>query len=132
MKQRYGLTPTFTTKEALARGVHPRELYAWRDGGEVMELSRGVYRWLDEPLPSFPDLLAVSKRAPSGIICCVSAAAVHDLTDEMPPLVQFALPVGSYRPQIDYPSAQCLRFSRLTFELGLSHVEAAPGEWVRI
>ena len=111
------LAPTFTTKAALALGVHPRDLYAWRDGGLLIELSRGVFRKVD---------------APTSIVCCVSAAAVHELTDELPPAVQLAVPNGSHPPHIDYPPTQVFRFASATFALGLSEVEAAPGEWVRI
>ena len=78
------LPDTFTTATALARGVHPRVLYALRDGGDVVELSRGVFRRADAPLASEPDLLAVAYRSPVAIVCCRSAAAVHELSDELP------------------------------------------------
>ena len=38
------LPATFTTETSRARGVNPRDLYAWRDGGQIIELSRGVFR----------------------------------------------------------------------------------------
>jgi len=126
------LPPTFTTKAALNLGVHPRDLYAWRDGGLLIELSRGVFRKIDAPPATYPDLLAVTTRAPTSIVCCVSAAAVHDLTDELPPAVQIAVPMGSHPPRIDHPPTQVLRFSSATFALGLSEIEAAPAECVRI
>ena len=126
------LPPTFTTKQARGLGVHPRDLYAWRDTGEVIELSRGVFRRGDAPLASYPDALAVARRAPGAIVCGLTAAAVHDLTDELPPVVQVAVPVGAHPPKIDYPPTQVFRFTRRTFELGLSSFEAAPGEEVRV
>lgn len=126
------LANTFTTAEALSRGMHRRELYGLRDDGELIELSRGVFRWANAPLPTFPDLLAVSRRVPIAIVCCVSAAAVYDLTDEIPIAVQFAVPRRHRPPQIDYPPTEVFRFTAEKFELGLSSVEAAPGEVVRI
>lgn len=126
------LPSTFTTELALARGVHPRDLYDWRDGGELVELTRGVFRRSDAPLASYPDALAVSYRAPRAILCCVSSAVVHELTDEMPPAVQIAVPKRSHSPKIDYPPVQVLRFEDSLFALGLSSFEAAPGELVRI
>ena len=77
--------PTFTTRTALAAGLSYRELYRMRDDGELVELSRGVFRCAEAPAATFPDLLAVAYRAPIGVICAVSAAAAHDLTDELPP-----------------------------------------------
>jgi predicted transcriptional regulator of viral defense system len=112
--------------------VHPRQLYRWRDEGEIVELSRGVFRRADAPLASYPDLLAVAYRAPRAIVCCVSAAAVHDLTDELPAAVQIAVPSRDRPPRIAYPPTQVFRFDADTFELGLSSVDAAEGEPVRI
>jgi predicted transcriptional regulator of viral defense system len=112
--------------------VHPRELYTWRDAGEIIELSRGVFRRTDAPPASYPDLLAVAYRAPRGILCCLSAAVVHDLTDEQPREVQVAVPKGSHPPEISYPPAAVFRFDAATFELGLSAFDAAPQEPVRV
>lgn len=126
------LANTFTTAEALGGGMHRRELYGLRDDGTLIELSRGVFRWANAPAPTFPDLLAVSRRVPIAIVCCVSAAAVYDLTDEIPVAVQFAVPRRHRPPRIDYPPTEVLRFTAEKFELGVSSVEAAPGEFVRI
>lgn len=126
------LPNTFTTREALASGVHPRDLYRWRDDGVVVELSRGVFRRADAPAATHPDLLAVARRAPRAIVCCVSAAAAHDLTDELTGVVQFAVPKHDRPPHITYPPTEVFRSDTETFELGLSAVEAAPGEEVRI
>lgn len=126
------LPPTFTTETARARGVHPRDLYAWRDNGLVVELSRGVFHRADSDPPSYPDALAVAYRSPRSIVCCVSAATVHELTDEMPPTVQIAVSKRSHVPAIDHPPVTVLRFDEKTFELGLSSFDAAPGEVVRI
>ena len=126
------LPDTFTTRTARQRGIHPRDLYRWRDDGEIVELSRGVFRRADAPPASYPDLLAVAYRAPRAIVCCVSAAAVHDLTDQLPAAVQIAVPRHDRPPRIVYPPTEVFRFDPDTFGLGLSSVEAASGERVRI
>jgi predicted transcriptional regulator of viral defense system len=79
-----------------------------------------------------PDLLAVAYRVPSGIICCVSALAIHDLTDEIPGTVQIAVPRRQRPPHIAYPPAEVFRFDAPIFEFGLSAVDAAPGEPLRV
>jgi hypothetical protein len=127
-----GLPSTFTTGQARAAGVHPRDLYAARDGGELVELSRGVFRRSDAPAPAYPDLLAVSLRAPRAVVCLLSAAAVHDLTDEIPMAVQIAVPRRTWPPKLDHPPVEVFVWDPLTFELGLDTVEVAPGEWARI
>lgn len=126
------LPATFTTSTALGRGVHPRELYRWRDDGDVVELSRGVFRQADAPPASYPDLLAVAQRSPIAIVCCRTAAAAHELSDEIPSSVQLAVPSRRRPPRITYPPTEVLRFDAVNFELGLSRIEAAPDEWVRI
>jgi hypothetical protein len=126
------LPATFTTGQARAAGVHPRELYRWRDEETVLELSRGVFRRTDAPLPTYPDLLGVAVRVPVTVACLLSAASVHDLTDEIPRAVQIAVPRTSRPPRIAYPPVEVFRFDVPTFELGLASVEAAPGESVRI
>lgn len=103
-----------------------------RDAGELVELSRGVFRQAEAPAPSLPDLLAVAHRVPTGIVCCVSALAVYDLTDEIPSAVQIAIPRRQRPPRIDHPPTEVFRFAVATFELGLTSVEAAPGENVRV
>ena len=70
------LPATFTTADVRVAGVHPRELYGWRDSGEIVELSRGVFRRADASTPTYPDLLAVAYRAPLAVVCLVSAAFV--------------------------------------------------------
>lgn len=126
------LPPTFTTETALAEHVSPRDLYAARDSGLIFELSRGVFRHASAPPASYPDLLAVAYRSPGAIVCLLSAAAVHDLTDQIPSAVQIAVPRSSHSPRIAFPPTAVVRFEPSTFELGLTHFEAAPGESVRI
>lgn len=126
------LPDTFTTRVALGRGVHQRRLYGWRDSGEIVELSRGVFRRADAPPASHPDLLAISYHTPQAVVCCVSAAATQDLIDQLPVAVQIAVPTRQRPPQIAFPPTDVFRFDSSTFEVGQITVEAAPGEQVRI
>lgn len=126
------LPATFTTKTSRAQGVHPRDLYAWRDSGMIIELSRGVFRRTDAPPASYPDMIAVARRVPAAIVCCISAAMIHGITDEMLATVQIAVPKRSHAPHIDYPPITVFRFDEATFERGLTTFEAGPGEPVRI
>jgi hypothetical protein len=126
------LPVTFTAGEAHRAGVHSRELYRWRDGGELVELSRGVFRRADAVAPTYPNFLAVAHRAPLGIVCLVSAASVWDLTDELPAVVSIAVARGTRPPRISFPPVEVSRFEVATFELGLTQIDAAPGEPVRI
>ncbi|HEX8092517.1 type IV toxin-antitoxin system AbiEi family antitoxin domain-containing protein [Jatrophihabitans sp.] len=46
--------------------------------------------------------------------------------------MQIAVPSQHRPPRIAYPPTEVFRFDAATFELGMSRVEAAPEEWVRI
>lgn len=126
------LPATFTAQTARRHGLHPRDLYRLRDDGDLLELSRGVFRRADAPAASMPDLLAVAYRAQAAVVCCVSALVVYDLTDEIPTAVQIAVPRQQRPPHIQHPPTEVFRFDTATFDLGLATVEAAPGERVRI
>lgn len=123
---------SFTTSEAPEHGVPWSTLYRLRDRGEIVELSRGVWRRADAPPTPHESLLAVALRAPHGTICLLSALAFHDLTDEVPPRVDLAVARGQHRPKIDYPPVEVYVFDADTFELGREGVEVAPDEQVPV
>jgi predicted transcriptional regulator of viral defense system len=124
--------PVFRSKDAVAAGVSWRDLYALRDRGEILELSRGLYQLADTAGTSNVDFVAVCGRAPRGMTCLNSALAYWDLSDEILAQVHLAVPSGSHRPVIDYPPTQVHVFHAGTFGLGRLEVTAEAGErfWV--
>jgi predicted transcriptional regulator of viral defense system len=99
------------TAEALRLGIHPRTLYALRDTGVLLQLSRGIYRLADLPPLANPDLVTVALRLPQAVICLVSALAFHDLTTQVPHAVDVALHSGAGRPALAYPPLRTFWFS---------------------
>lgn len=124
--------PVFRSKDAVAAGVSWRDLYALRDRGEILELSRGLYQLADAAGTSNVDFVAVCGRAPHGMICLNSALAYWDLSDEIPAHVHLAVPSGSHRPVIDYPPTRVHVFHAGTFGIGRLEVTAEAGEpfWI--
>ncbi len=122
----------FKAGDAIQAGVHPRDLYALRDGGFLVELSRGVFRLADAEMSPYLDLVAVSRRSPQGTICLNSALSFWDLTDEVPAEVHLAVPKGAHRPIIDYPPVRVHVFAAGTFDLGRERVRLESGEEIRI
>lgn len=123
---------TFKAGDAAKAGVHSRDLYALRDEGFLVELSRGVYRLADAEMSPYLDLVAVSRRSPQGSICLNSALSFWDLTDEVPGEVHLAVPRGSHRPSIDYPPTRVHVFAADTFELGREKIRLESGEEIAI
>ncbi|CAN5143608.1 type IV toxin-antitoxin system AbiEi family antitoxin domain-containing protein [soil metagenome] len=122
------LGPVIRSGEAVAAGVSWRDLYALRDDGEIIELSRGLYQLAEAAGTSSIDFVAVCGRAPHGMVCLNSALAHWDLSDEIPPQVHLAVPQGTHRPTIDYPPTQVHVFGSPTFELGRLAVTLEHGE----
>ncbi len=66
------------------------------------------------------------------MVCLLSAPAVYELTDEVPAVVQLAVPKGTWPPKISYPPVEVFSWDRANIDLGINLVEAAPGESIRI
>ena len=122
----------FRTRDATEAGVHRRNLYALRDTGFLVEISRGLYRLADAEATPYLDLIAVGRRSPRGVICLNSALSFWDLTDEIPAEVHLAVPRGSRPPSIDYPPTDVHVFAADTFDLGREKIQLDSGEEITI
>ena len=107
------------TAEAIQAGIHPRTLYELRDAGELVQISRGVYRLADQQPVSNIDIVTVAARIPRAVICLVSALAFHNITTQIPHTVSIALEKGAETPRLDYPPITVHRFSGDTLTQGI-------------
>jgi predicted transcriptional regulator of viral defense system len=105
--------------DALRGGVSRKTLYAMRDSGVLEALSRGLYRLTElEPLGN-PDLVTVATRIPQGVLCLISALAFHELTTQVPHVIDVALERGTRKPRLDYPPTRFFWFSGPAFHEGI-------------
>ena len=107
------------TMEAVRLGVHPRTLYAMRDSGMLEQLGRGLYRLADLPPLGNPDLVAVGLRVPEGVLCLLSALAVHEITTQIPHEVYVALRRGAEPPRLEHPPVRMFWFTGKAFAEGI-------------
>lgn len=105
--------------EAIKHGITRYMLYSLRDKGVIEQVSRGIYRLVELPPISNPDLVTVSLRFPNIVICLVSALAYHDITIQIPHDVSVAVPRDSRMPSLDYPPIQAHRFSNEAYKSGI-------------
>jgi len=105
--------------EAIERGITRYMLYSLRDKGVIEQVSRGVYRLVELPPISNPDLVTVGLRFPNAIICLVSALAYHEITTQVPHSVSVAVPRESRLPSLDYPPLLVHRFSDRAYRTGI-------------
>jgi predicted transcriptional regulator of viral defense system len=113
---------TARTSDILAAGVHPRELYAARDEGRLVGVTRGVFRLVDLPVTE-PDLIAVATRMPRGVLCLVTALHLHGLTQEIPRAVHVALPRGVHPARLEFPPVEVYHFSAASLAAGVDERE---------
>ena len=106
------------TRDFLAAGIHPQDLYRMRDAGILECISRGLYQIAGQ-IPADPDLATISRKIPDGVICLISALSIHEITTEIPRGVHVALKRGSEKPRIDYPPVQYYWMSGVAFTEGV-------------
>lgn len=110
---------TMRTGEALAAGVDPRTLYAMRDSGVLERLARGLYRLSDAPPLEAPDLVTVAMKVPQAVVCLVSALAFHQLTRQIPHVVQIAVKKHGKFPRLQSPPIEVFEFGGKAFNEGI-------------
>ena len=105
--------------EAIGYGITRYMLYALRDRGVIEPVSRGIYRLVDLPPISNPDLVTVALRFPNAVICLVSALSYHGITTQVPHKVSVAVPRDSRVPSLDFPPIRAYRFSKESYPRGV-------------
>jgi len=119
------------SSQAIRLGIHPRDLYAMKDQGVIESVSRGLYRLSSmEPLSS-PDLATVTLKIPQGVICLISALAIHGITTQIPHRVDVALKRSSEKPRLRYPPLRFIWLSEPSFSSGIE-THAVDGHSVRV
>jgi predicted transcriptional regulator of viral defense system len=105
--------------EALQAGIHRRMLYSMLEAGVIEQLNRGLYRLTDLPPLGNPDLVSVSLKVPSSVICLISALSYHEITTQIPHEVYVALERGTEAPRLAHPPIRVFWFSGQAFTLGI-------------
>ena len=106
------------TAEAAKAGVHHATLYWMRDAGLVERMARGVYRPSELPGLSKHDISIVAARAPSAVLCLVSALDFHGIGTQIPAAVSIAIGPKEWKPRFDYPPISVYRMSGSAFWKG--------------
>lgn len=105
--------------EAIKQGITRYMLYSLRDKGIIEQISRGVYRLVELPPVSNPDLVTVALRYPKAVVCLISALSFHEITTQIPHEVSIALPQNSRPPLLEYPPLGVYRYSEHTYQAGI-------------
>lgn len=111
---------TLRTGEVLSAGIHPATLYRLVAEGQLIRLTRGLYRLASAEEFSQPDLAVVAVKAPNAVVCLISALSFHELTTQVPRAVHLAVPRGKYAAlRLRSPPVAVHRFDPATFDEGV-------------
>ncbi len=105
--------------EAIQYGISRYSLYKMRDTGVLEQVSRGIYRLVELPPISYPDLVTVSLRFPKAVVCLISAMSYHGMTTQIPHEVSVAVPRDARMPSLDYPPVHAYKFSADAYQAGI-------------
>lgn len=109
------LGEVFTHGDARSTGISDRSLAALRESGQIERIARGIYA--RPGLVADLDLVEIAIRAPSAALCLTSALAHHDLIDDIPLIIDVALPRTHRHPRTQAP-VRWHRFTPGTFDIG--------------
>lgn len=65
----------------------------------------------------------VTKRSPNAVICGHSSLFFHELTDQIPRKIHFALRKGDWKNKISYPPTQISTFAQSYYSKGIEMYE---------
>ena len=115
-KQHHGL---LRTGEARRLGIRPANLYRLCEAGVIERVRWGLYQLAQAPDTAYPDLVLVASQAPHAVICLISALAFHELTTQIPHVVDIAIDTHARRPTVDYPPVRTFFFSGPALRAGV-------------
>lgn len=117
------LPDVFHYTEAVQR-VGERALRALVASGAIVPLARGVYR--KGAVLGDDNLIEIAARSPRATLCLRTALVRHDLIDDIPAVIDIAVPRGSWTPQMQMP-VHWHHFDASTFEVGRDSMRIPGG-----
>jgi len=94
-----------------------------RDDGSIEQISRGIYRLVDQPPISNPDLVTICLRFPNAVVCLISALSYHHITTQIPHEISVSVSRNARMPSLDSPPVHAYKFSDETFNAGIDEHE---------
>ena len=109
----------FKYSDAVKFNLQMRDLKILTDSLKIEKIDRGIYRITGSKTTEHDDLVVVAKKAPNGVICLTSALSFHNLTTQIPRVVDIALEKGSEKPRIAYPPVRIHWFTKVPYLEGM-------------
>jgi len=91
--------------------------------GELERVARGLYRIHGHPVTEHHGLALAAAAVPRGVVCLLSALALHEIGTQQPHEVWIAVDRRSRRPSLRYPPLRVVRFSGQALTSEIEHHE---------
>lgn len=110
-------------RDLVAAGLDPKYLTRLERAGRLERVGRGLYVPVDTEFDQHHTLAEVSKRAPHGVICLLSALRFHEIGTQEPHLVWLAIDRNDRPPSEPRLPLRIVRFSGEAMRAGVEHHE---------
>jgi len=110
-------------RDVEAAGIHREYLLRLYRNGDLTRVGRGLYALADAQTSESLSLAEVAKRAPSAVICLISALEFHNLTTQIAHNVWIAIENKKWEPTFQYPPLEIVRLTGRAFSFGIEEHE---------
>jgi predicted transcriptional regulator of viral defense system len=90
--------------------------------GLLTKSGRGMYMHPDTPITEHHNLVEVSKKIPTAVVCLISALSFHEITTQIPHEIWIAVPRDTWRPKMDYPPLNYTVLSKEAYRFGVQEM----------
>ncbi len=112
----------FRPSQAASIGISAFDIHRLVQAGAIERINRGLYRIADADPSQHYTMAAVCARAPSAILCLLSALSYHKIGTVLPRQVWIAIPQKARAPRLgDFP-VRIVRFSGAPARYGIQNV----------
>lgn len=108
-------------RDARRQGIPTVVLSRLVAAGRLQRIGRGIYAAPDAEISPHRSLAEAAIRVPRGVVCLLSALAVHEIGVQQPSQVWLALPHKLKPPRPAYPPLRIVRMSGPALTSGIEH-----------
>ena len=88
---------------------------------QLERVGYGLYTLKGAEYSETQSLVEIAVKAPSAVVCLISALRFHNLTTQNPFEVWIAIPRSSWIPKIETTRTRIFRFAKTVYEDGIEH-----------
>ncbi len=110
-------------RDLAAAGIPRAVLSRLQTSGQLVKVTRGLYRMPEDGPGEDEGMVTVARRVPHAVFCLLTALQFHGLTTQLPRQIWIAMPRGSHAPRIDHPPIRMAQFTGESYSGGIEIFE---------